>query len=80
MSLRYASEEHVARLLGHLQQLMVEGQHCQVELQCEDGSLPVPGMLLAAISPFFKVIGTTYDSEVINIIMPDFQVSLDEQD
>ena len=76
MSLRYASEEHVARLLGHLRQMMIEGRNCQIELQCDDGTLPVPGMLLAAISPFFKLIGTTYSSEVINIIMPDFRVSL----
>ena len=68
------SDRHVQQLLDTFHTMIVNGKHCDIALKCLEGTVNVPGLLMAAISPLFRQLGTTSDVEV-HVILPDFKVS-----
>jgi hypothetical protein len=62
-------------LIEVLKDVHNEVSHLNVTLRCQDGSLMTCGMLLAAVSPVIKHIGTvTHDPEEVVIFLPDYAV------
>ena len=69
------SPNHMPNLLSHFLDMVKKGEHCNVSLQCQDGQIKVPGMILASVSPLIRQLGTLMEPEgEVNIILPDFNV------
>lgn len=70
------STNHLPDLLLNFLDMVKKGEHCNVSLQCQDGLIKVPGLILASVSPLIRQLGTLMAPEPdFNIILPDFTVS-----
>ena len=67
------ANNHLPGLLVAFLEMVKQGEHCNVNLQCQNGTVKVPGLILASISPLIRELGTTMPLEPeFSIILPDF--------
>lgn len=74
----YKNQSHIPDLLSDFHEIFKNGdnKYCDVALQCFDGIVKVPGIVLAAICPMLRNMGEHSSTEMeTNILLPDFYVS-----
>lgn len=69
----YKQVQHVYRLLAAMQSMLDHRHFCDVSLFCQDGTVLTSGLLLASISPLFKILGRQGMDE-FTVILPDFKI------